>query len=133
MSGFYPDPKKYSQPKEKKGLKKGKREPTGEGELCKKIYEKRKGICGITKVWIPFHPESFMHVLSKGAYPSFRLEEANILLVQREIHRLYDNSSMEKLLEKFPQAAIIYELKQALKERYKLYAEHKKFHSTPTI
>jgi len=124
---FSPHPKTFSPKKPKKGLNK-KPKPTGELELFKKIYEKRKGICCITKEWLPFHVESFAHVLSKGAYPSFRLEEFNILLVQREIHRLYDNSSKEKLLEKYPNASIIYDLKQALKERYKYYADNKKFH-----
>ncbi len=127
MNYFNPQPKKYSQPKEKKGLKQKERKPTGELELFKRLYEKRKGLCGITNVWVPFHVESFMHVLSKGAYPSFRLEEFNIVLVQREIHRLYDNSSREKLLEKYPEAEVIYYLKDMLKERYKQYADNKKF------
>lgn len=124
---FNPDPKTYSQPKPKKGLNK-KVKPTGELELFKKIYDKRKGMCAITKEWVPFHVESFMHVLSKGSSPSFRLEEANILLVQREIHRLYDNGSKEMLIEKYPAAEIIYDLKEALKQRYKKYADNKKFH-----
>lgn len=125
---FNPQPKSYSKPKEKKGLKQKPKAPTGELELFKKIYEKRKGLCGITKEWIPFHVESFMHILSKGSAPSFRLEEYNILMVQREIHRLYDNSSKEKLLEKYPKAAIIYEIKEMLKERYDNYAKNKKFY-----
>lgn len=131
-NSFNPQPKTYSPKKEKKGLRQKAKAPTGELDLFHRIYEKRKGICAITKEWIPFHVESFAHVLSKGAYPSFRLEEYNILLVQREIHRLYDNSSREKLLEKYPGAAIIYELKEALKERYKQYADAKKFHQTPS-
>ncbi len=120
---FNPDPKKYSAKKEKRGLKRSSikqkmRTPTGELELFKKIYDKRKGLCGITKEWVPFHVECFMHVLGKGAYPSFRLQELNILLVQREIHRLYDNDSKEKLITAFPAAAIIYELKEMMKEAY---------------
>lgn len=127
-NSFNPQPKTYSA-KKVKPVKSKERKPTGELELFKRLYEKRKGICAITKEWIPFHVESFMHVLSKGAYPSFRLEEYNILLVQREIHRLFDCSSKEKLLLKYPDAYIIYELRDALKQRYKSYADAKKFNT----
>jgi hypothetical protein len=130
FSNFNPRLKVYSE-KKVKPVKSQERKPTGELELFKKIYEQRKGICAITKEWVPFHVESFMHVLSKGAFPSFRLEEYNILLVQREVHRLYDNSSREKLLEKYPSAVIIYDLKDALKQRYKWYADNKKFNNQP--
>ena len=70
-----PDPK--PEPKEKKaykGLRNKPRESTGELELFRKIYEKRGRKCGITKQPLVFHVECFMHVLSKGSHPSFRLE-----------------------------------------------------------
>ena len=59
-----------------------------------------------------------MHVLGKKAFPSFRLKEFNILLVQREIHNLYDNDDKEHLIAAFPKAAVIYDLKEMLEEAY---------------
>jgi hypothetical protein len=136
MDYFRPDPKVYSKKKEKSrmqrsSIKQKVREPTGELELFKRIFKKRGGKCCITDEVLQFHVECFAHVLSKGAFPSFRLEEYNIVLVQRKIHRMYDNGSKEDLLAEFPRAAILYELKDALKEKYQLYSMNKKFHKTP--
>jgi hypothetical protein len=94
------------------------RKTTGEYTLFLKIYAERKGICQITGEQIPFNINSFLHILGKGAYPSLRLLENNILMVKSEIHHLYDNSSKEKLLEKYPRAYIIYELKDKLRYEY---------------
>lgn len=96
-----------------------KRKPTGEYKLFLEIYAERKGICQITGKQLQFDIWSFLHILSKGAYSSLRLCEENILLVDRDIHDLYDHSSKEKLLEKYPAAIMIYELKDKL--RYKYY------------
>lgn len=116
---FHPDPKKEKVVKPKyKGLRNKPREATGERELFLKIYEKRGGRCGITKKPLVFNVWCFLHILGKKAFPSFRLEEANILLVQRKIHELYDTSSKAKLLEAFPEAIVIYEIKEVLKEAY---------------
>jgi len=118
MIGFYPDPKKYSAPKIPKGLKKGKSEPTGELALFKQIYIERKGKCQITGEPIEFHPISFMHILSKGAYPKYRLNKNNIYMVVADIHLGYDSGSKEFLLKLYPKAKIIYELKDELKISY---------------
>lgn len=99
-------------------IKKKPRKPTGELPLFIKIYVELGGICQVTKKWIPFDVWSFMHILSKGAYESLRLKKKNILMVDKRIHDLYDNSSKEKLLKEFPEAIIIYELKQKLKQEY---------------
>lgn len=120
MSGFYPDPKKYSAPKIPKGLKKGKSEPTGELALFKQIFIERKGKCQITGEKIEFHPISFMHILSKGAYPRYRLNKDNIYMVIPDIHLAYDSGSREYLLSLWPKAKIIYELKDELKTAYHL-------------
>lgn len=115
MDYFSPDPKKYSQPKLKNGLKQKAKEPTGELKLFKEIFIERKGICQITGDKIEFHPMCFMHILSKGSHPSLRLIKKNIYMVIPEIHDLYDNGSMEHLLSMYPKAKIIYELKEELK------------------
>lgn len=119
MSNFFnPQPKVYSTPKIKKGLRNKAKEPTGELALFKKIFLKRKGKCQITGQEVEFHPISFMHVLSKGAYPKYRLREDNIFLVVPEIHELYDNSSKEHLLSVYPKAWIIFDKKEELKIEY---------------
>jgi len=118
MDYFNPQPKKFSQPKIENKFKKKKREPTGELVLFKQIYIKKKGKCEITHKPIEFEPSAFMHILSKGSFPKFRLNPQNIMLVDPEIHFLYDNSSMETLLDQYPEANIIYELKDLLKIEY---------------
>lgn len=95
------------------------RKATGELKLFMKIFAERKGMCEITGKQIPFDVKNFAHILSKGAYGSFRLNPDNIIHVLPEIHDLYDNSDKETLLSRFPGAAIIYEKKDEL--RYKYY------------
>lgn len=127
MQYFNPDPKKYSNPKLPKEVKKvsdknkgenGFKKPTGELAVFKEIYVEQKGCCKITGKKIDFHPDCFMHILSKGAYPNFRLYKKNIWFVEDEIHYLYDNSSQEKLLQHYPGAIKIYEQKDVLKIEY---------------
>lgn len=117
MIYFNPDPKKYSQPKQPKKLKR-ERKVTGELALFKEIFIERKGVCEITGQKIEFHPISFMHILAKGAYPRFRLKKDNILMVIPDIHELYDNGSKEYLLSVYPEAIIIFEEKELLKIEY---------------
>lgn len=107
-------------PLKKVALEKKPKQPSGEYELFLKIYAEQKGKCEITHRQIPFDVWSFMHVLSKKAYPSFRLKRENIMMVDRKIHELYDNSSQEKLLESFPKAIVVYERKEQLKQEYYL-------------
>lgn len=95
-----------------------RRKPTGELKLFLQIYAERKGKCEITGYTIPFNVRSFMHVLSKGAYPSLRLKADNIIMVQTDIHDLYDNRDKDLLLTKYPSAKIIYEKKEKLKQEY---------------
>lgn len=95
-----------------------KYKPTGELALFLKIYAERKGLCEITGEAIPFDVGSFAHILGKGAYPSLRLDESNILMVKKDIHDLYDNQGKEKLLAKYPAAILIYEKKEQLKHKY---------------
>jgi hypothetical protein len=114
---FFPDEKKFSQPKEPKGLSKPKG-PTGELVVMKEVYLERKGVCQVTGQKIEFHPKNCLHVLSKGAYPRFRLYKKNIVLAIDDVHDLYDNSSREFLLSKYPKAKLIYDLKDELRIEY---------------
>ena len=99
-------------------IKQKPKKASGEFELFLKIYADQKGICEITHRQIEFDVWCFMHILGKKAYPKFRLKRENIMMVDKRIHDLYDNSSKDKLLDAFPQAEIIYENKDKLKQEY---------------
>lgn len=117
---FLPNPKAYSAPKIPKGLKKGKREPSGELAMFKEIFLERNGVCEITGLSIDFHPISFAHILPKSHYERFRLNKKNIIMVIPEIHLLLDGGTKEQLLKKYPKAAKIYDLREELKQQYNL-------------
>lgn len=89
-----PKPEKR-EPKAKKPIPKvSDKRQGGSGELIlfKAIWSTRPHRCEVTKKVIKdFDIRCFMHVLSKGAYPAFRLLDKNILLVTPEIHNEYDN------------------------------------------
>lgn len=99
------------------------RKPTGEYALFLKIFADVKGVCQVTGEQIKFDVCNFAHILAKGAYPGFRLNPENILHVKPEIHSLYDNSSKENLLNKYPDAEIFFIKKDEL--RYKYYNDEK--------
>lgn len=99
-------------------IKNKTRKPTGELKLFLRIYSTRNGRCQITSEQIPFNVSSFAHILPKGAYPGYRLNPNNIIMVKTRIHELYDTSSKEKLLSEFPEASVIYEIKDKLRYEY---------------
>lgn len=105
--------------KPKSGKSRGSRpKPTGELELFKQIYEQRGKRCEITDELLQFSVSCFAHILSKGAYPSLRLNPENIIMVKSEIHTLYDCRGKKELLESYPEASIIYEKKDVLRSAY---------------
>lgn len=104
-------------------IKQKKRAPTGEYALFLSIYTERKGICEVTGEQIKFDVNNFAHILSKGAYGKYRLNPFNIAHVKPEIHHLYDCSDKETLLKHYPEAEVIYERKERLKQQY--YKESK--------
>lgn len=95
-----------------------KRKATGELKLFMQIYSERKGICEITGKPLKFEPSIFAHILSKAAFPSYRLNPENIVMCDKRIHDLYDNSDRETLLRHFPEAEIIYKKKDELRSKY---------------
>jgi ribosomal protein L37E len=73
------------------------KKPTGELALFQALWLSRPHMCEVTGVVIKeFNVQCFMHVLSKKAYPKFRLNHRNILLVAPEVHHEYDNGDRSK-------------------------------------
>jgi hypothetical protein len=86
--------------KEKKGKpltpEPKKRKVTGELALFKAIWETRPHNCEVCGCAVTeFDPKVFSHVLSKGAYPSFRLYDRNIMIMCYE----YDGSGCHQQWE----------------------------------
>lgn len=83
---------KVPRPLARSPLKKKIRKPTGELLVFEMIWAERPHVCQVTgDPILKFDPWCFMHVLSKGAFPKFRLLKENILLVTRATHIEYDN------------------------------------------
>lgn len=116
---FRPDPKKYREPKQKKGLKQKFPEPTGELALFKKIHAALNGKSELTDKYLPFNVKHFIHCLSKGSREDLRLEAGNIVHGEYRAHWLYDNSIKSELLKEFPRATLIYERKANMKPKRK--------------
>lgn len=72
----------------------------------------------MTGKMVPLAPSAFAHILGKQAYPGYRLNPDNIILVDPDVHHYYDNSDKETLLKHYPNAGIIYERKEELKHKY---------------
>lgn len=102
-------------------LKKGKSKPkikfkkkTGEIDLFKEISQKINSICQCCKVPIAnLSLINFSHVLSKGAYPSYRLDKRNIFVVCATCHHEWEFGDRNQ--SKF---ALKREIAQMLKEEY---------------
>ena len=105
----------------KKGKPKAHKPPTGELELFKKIYESCGGVSVIDGVKLnsPEHPMfhwQFAHVLPKGAYGRFRLDERNILPMTAVQHTQFDNFRHD--IREEPEWAWVFKLEEKLKIEY---------------
>ncbi len=105
----------------KRRFKRKKRKPTGELELFEEIFNERGPFSQVSeKQFFPTsHPawiQQFSHVLSKGAYPGFRLYKKNIVLKTPGEHHKWE--FMQHKIKDDPKWAPIFELKEELKEEY---------------
>jgi len=50
-------------------------------------------------LYTDFWLNCFAHVLSKNKYPEWRLRKENIILLHPEVHSLYDNGTLERILK----------------------------------
>ncbi len=97
---------------------KRKRKVTGEMELFKEMAKERPHICFVTGTPIlRLTHWNFMHVLSKQAFPRFRLKKENVVLGQQWVHDVYDKGDRSKL-EKYPGYQKLIELHDELKREY---------------
>lgn len=97
---------------------KTKRKATGEMELFKALWEKRKHRCFVTGQKLEFSPSIFFHILGKGAFPGYRLNPSNIIFVNAEYHTDWHTIGREKLLKKDPRWQRVFDLYEMLKIEY---------------
>ena len=90
---------------------------TGELELFKSIWSKRKHVSELSGVNIPiFDINCFHHLLTKQAYPEHRLVEENIVILTRLEHRAAHDYSWQQLIDKDHRWQPIYERYLAMKQ-----------------
>jgi len=76
-------------------LKRKMRKPTGELALFKKIWEERIHFSQLSyEPILEFDVFCFSHILSKKAFPKFRLKPENIILITREEHIAQHNGNL---------------------------------------
>lgn len=76
-------------------IKKRKKAATGEREVFLQIWNERPHRCQCCGAWLGDEPRPifFSHLLSKGAYPSLRLEPRNIWLKCERCHTTWEFGS----------------------------------------
>jgi hypothetical protein len=91
---------------------------TGELTLFKALWNTRKRSCWVCNAYIPhFSPFNFHHILTKAAYPAFRLRDKNIVILCNGCHVLAHEKAQSDLL-KNPLWAKYFELRDILKTAY---------------
>lgn len=84
------------------GFAKRTRKKTGERDLFVKLYHKRGGVCEVTGERL-LPPEHSMfhcqgsHLLPKGTYPDYRMDERNIAMITIEKHDEWGAWSKDRL------------------------------------
>lgn len=90
---------------------------TGELEAFKKIWAKRPHESEVSgELLYRFSPAYFAHVLPKGAYPSYRLKEENIVLMTFEEHQLFDHYTHKAKEDK--RFNWVFDLREKLRSQY---------------
>lgn len=74
----------------------------------------------MTGQWLGHNPDirMFAHVLPKGAYPAYRLNPDNIVLVLPEVHHYQHAIGNTKALERWPGYQKFLDLYEQLKSNY---------------
>lgn len=107
------------EPKKAKAKKPVIPQATGELALFQAIWNNRPHICSVCKTNLKdFSVWFFSHILSKGAFPKFRLYDKNIVLKCANCHHLWETQPNEKLLHDNPSWEPIIELHDNLVTEY---------------
>lgn len=94
------------------------RKPTGELALFQQIWNERPHTSEISGRSLgEFSIHYFSHILTKGAYPSYRLEQKNIKLVTSDEHDLWEFGD-RTLLRTLPEWQWVFERADELKYLY---------------
>lgn len=122
MGRFNPQPKSVTIKKKRKPLQR-RRKSTGEAEVYKEIIQERGPFSQISgkELYGDLNSWWFSHVLSKGAYPAFRLYKKNIILKTPEEHHLWETQKHK--LRELPEWKWVFDLEEELKQEY--YARNK--------
>jgi hypothetical protein len=69
-----------------------RRKPTGDKEFFLSIWDERKHFSEVGGEFLGHEPKTFFfsHILTKGAYPRFRHNKKNILLMSFEEHQEWE-------------------------------------------
>lgn len=116
---FRPDPKQITVKHPKSRLKKFK--PTGEKKIFLEIWAQREHVSEISGKTLlpPEHPQfhwQFLHILSKGTYPSYRLRKENIVMGTVDEHRL--QTIKPNYTKSLPEWKSFWEKYEQLKQEY---------------
>jgi hypothetical protein len=117
-------PEKYTIKQKKVEIKKTpikrKRKVTGEFALMQAIWNTRphRSFVSGERILGELKPHYMAHVLSKGAYPAFRLKAENIVILTEREHYAYDCLSREQQEEMVGDWQKLYDLKEKLKKEY---------------
>lgn len=111
---FRPQPKPEKREKKRK-VYRYKRKPSGEREVFLEIWNERPHYCQCCGRWLGTEPKPifFSHILSKGAFPRFKLKKENIYLEDEQCHRDWETGSRNQ--DKFKTKNELY---QQLKTEY---------------
>ena len=117
-------PEKYTIKAKKVEIKttpiKRQRKVTGEYALMQTIWNTRphKSFVSGQIILGDMKPHYMAHVLSKGAYPAFRLKADNIVILTEDEHHAYDCMSREQQEQMGGDWQKLYDLKERLKKEY---------------
>lgn len=101
-------------------IKQKPRKPTGELVLFQSIWETRPHVSFVSGVDLgeEMNVSMFSHLLTKAAYPGYRLYDKNIVLKTPQEHFQWHNLPREKLLEKSPNWQKVFDLYDELQHEY---------------
>ena len=98
--------------------------PTGEKEFVIREWQKRPHICFITGEMIhELKPINAFHILSKGAFPKYRLNPENLIFVQARFHHDWHILGQSACLAKDERWKHVIEMYEQLKKQY--HNEHR--------